>query len=95
MSEAVTASQATTRMASAASAQGNAQGAAGDDLDPRRTVSKDDVAPNDDPIGRKVEDYAGDDEMGYVDRRQSREWGESSPRYCLGSGHGFVYRLFK
>jgi hypothetical protein len=77
MSEAGTASQATTRMTSAASAQDASQGGAGDGLDARRTVSKEDVAPGDDEIGRKVEEYAGDDEMGFVaDRRQSREWGE-------------------
>ena len=75
MSEAGTASQATTRMTSAASAQDAPQGAAGDGLDARRTVSKE--APEDDEVGRKVEEYAGDDEMGFVaDRRQSREWGE-------------------
>jgi hypothetical protein len=76
MTEATTATQA------AATDQSATQAAATDGLDPRRTVSKDDVPPDDDAAGCKVEEYAGDDEMGFVaDRRQSREWGAFLPSW--------------
>jgi hypothetical protein len=67
----------------AASIQAAAQAAIdGGGLEARRTVSEENVAPeDDDAIGRKVEDYPGDDDMGLVDRRLSREWGAFLP--CL------------
>jgi hypothetical protein len=77
MSEATTATQAASGSSScAATDQSATQAAATDGLDHRRTVSKEEVAPDDDATGCKADEYAGDDEMGLVtDRRQSREWG--------------------